>query len=134
MTSIDSEGLAAASPAQLPHDVLVVEDDPLIALDVSETILGFGVTTVRTAGAVAAALQLIAERAPEFVLLDVGLVREKSFAVAEQLAILKIPFVFVTGYSGDGKIPAAFAHVPVLTKPYMRDALWNALRAWRAQT
>lgn len=133
MTSIDPEGPAAASPAQLPHDVLVVEDDPLIALDVSETILGFGVATVRTAGTVAAALQLIADRAPDFVLLDVGLVREKSFAVAEQLAVLQIPFVFITGYSGDGGIPAAFARIPVLTKPYMRDALRNVLRAWRAQ-
>lgn len=134
MTSIDPEGPTAASPADLPDDVLVVEDDPLIALDVSETIVDFGVATVRTARTVAAALQLIAERAPKFVLLDVGLVREKSFAVAEQLAIRKIPFVFVTGYSGDGKIPAAFARIPVLTKPYMRDALRNALRVWRAQT
>ena len=41
---------------------------------------------------------MIADRAPDFALLDVGLVREKSFAIAERLDALKIPFVFVTGY------------------------------------
>ncbi|CAN5215609.1 response regulator [soil metagenome] len=133
MTSIDPEGPAAASPADLPTDVLVVEDDPLIALDASETIRAFGVASVRTAGSVAGASRLIAERAPDFVLLDVGLIREKSFAVAEQLETLKIPFVFVTGYSGDGRIPARFAHIAVLAKPYLRDALLDALRGWRTQ-
>ncbi len=131
MTSIDPEGPAAASPADLPHDVLVVEDDPLIALDASETIRDFGVASVRTASTVAGALQMIAARAPDFVLLDVGLIREKSFAVAEQLETLKIPFVFATGYSGDGRVPARFAHHPVLTKPYLRDALLDVLRGWR---
>ena len=31
----------------LPNDVLIVEDDPLIALDFEDTIRGFGVETVR---------------------------------------------------------------------------------------
>ncbi len=60
-------------PSDLPQDVLIVEDDPIIALDLEDTILGFGVTTVRTAANVVRALQMIADRAPEFALLDVGL-------------------------------------------------------------
>ena len=52
----------------LPGDVLVVEDDPIIALDFEDTILGFGVKTVRTAGTVVRALQLIEERVPDFAL------------------------------------------------------------------
>jgi len=74
--------LQPASPDRMPGDVLVVEDDPIIALGIEDTILGFGVKSVRTAGSVAKALAMIAERAPDFALLDVGLVREKSFAVA----------------------------------------------------
>src|SRR5258708_31092069 len=89
----------------LPNDVLIVEDDAIIALDFEDTILGFGVTTVRTEGNVARALDMIAERAPDFALLDVGLVREKSFAIAERLDALKIPYVFVTGYGADARIP-----------------------------
>uniref|UniRef100_UPI001C5CA5BB hypothetical protein n=1 Tax=Escherichia fergusonii TaxID=564 RepID=UPI001C5CA5BB len=75
MNSIDPPGPAAASPADLPksdlqRDVLLVEDDPLIAMDSAETITGFGVASVRTARDVAGALKLIAERAPDFALLD----------------------------------------------------------------
>lgn len=131
MNLIDAGGPAAQGPANLPADVLIVEDDTLIALDSSETLASSGVKSVRTARNVAAALKLIAERAPDFVLLDVGLVREKSFAVAEQLAMQKIPFVFVTGYSGPAAVPAAFAHYPVLRKPYLRDHLLDAVRKWR---
>ena len=112
----------------LPDDVLIVEDDPIIALDFEDTILGFGVKTVRTAASVAQALDMIADRAPQFALLDVGLVREKSFAVAERLDALKIPFVFVTGYGAMRMFPAAFAHKPTLPKPYSRDALRALLR------
>ncbi len=49
---------------------------------------------------------MIADQPPEFALLDVGLIREKSFAVAERLEALKIPFAFVTGYGADVRLPA----------------------------
>ena len=118
----------------LPEDVLIVEDDPIIALDFEDTILGFGVKTVRSAGNVTRALQMIEERAPDFALLDVGLVREKSFAIAERLDALKIPFVFVTGYGADVRLPAAFAGRPRLAKPYSTQALQAALRARSGRT
>lgn len=111
----------------LPNDVLIVEDDPIIALDFEDTILGFGVRQVRTAASVAKALELIADRAPDFALLDIGLVREKSFAIAERLDVLKIPFVFVTGYGNVG-LPAAFSSRPTLPKPCPTDRLQALLR------
>jgi DNA-binding NtrC family response regulator len=117
-----------ASPDGMPGDVLIVEDDPIIALDFEDTILGFGVKSVRTAANVAKALDMIAERAPDFALLDVGLVREKSFAVAERLDALKIPFVFVTGYGAVGAFPAALSGRPRLPKPCPTDALEAMLR------
>jgi DNA-binding NtrC family response regulator len=113
---------------RMPDDVLIVEDDPIIALGFEDTILGFGVKTVRTAGNVASALKMIADRPPEFALLDVSLVREKSFAIAERLEALKIPFVFVTGYGADLRLPAAFASTPRLPKPCSSDALLAMLR------
>jgi CheY-like chemotaxis protein len=108
--------------AACPKDVLIVEDDPLISLDVEDVLRGLGATSVRTARTVATALDMIAARAPDFALLDVGLFREKSFAVAERLVSLKIPFAFVTGYAED-KVPAAFADRPMLSKPYSQEAL-----------
>jgi len=107
---------------------LIVEDDPIIALDFEDTILGFGVKLVRTAGNVIRALDMIADRVPDFALLDVGLIRENSFAIAERLAALQIPFVFVTGYAADVRLPAAFADRPRLPKPCPRDVLIMALK------
>ncbi len=112
-----------ASADRMPDDVLIVEDDPIIALDFEDTILGFGVKTVRTAGSVTRALEMIAARAPGFALLDVGLVREKSFAIAERLQALEIPFIFVTGYGAEVGLPPAFADMPRLPKPCSSDAL-----------
>ena len=120
MVDVSSDGV--------PGDVLVVEDDPIIALDFEDTLLRFGVKTIRTAGSVSRALQFIDERAPDFELLDIGLVREKSFAVAERLEALGIPFAFVTGYSIDVALPATLANKPRLPKPCTSDALEAVLR------
>jgi CheY-like chemotaxis protein len=128
---MQSELMEPATPdglSSLPEDVLIVEDDPLIALDFEETIVGFGVKNVRSAGTVATALDMIADRAPDFALLDVGLIREKSFAIAARLDALKIPFVFVTGYSAEVRLPPAFADRPRLPKPYSSDALRALLK------
>lgn len=104
----------------LPHDILIVEDDPIIALDFEDRILGLVATTVRSASNVARALDMIAERAPDFALLDVGLIHERSFAIAERLDALKIPYIFVTGYGADAKISMPFTGKP---KPYSSEAL-----------
>lgn len=111
----------------LPDDVLIVEDDPIIALDFEDTIVGFGVKTVRTAASVAKALGMIAARPPDFALLDVGLISEKTFAVAERLDALGIPYVFVTGYGADVRLPPALANKPRLPKPCSSEALQAAL-------
>jgi CheY-like chemotaxis protein len=122
--------MEAVSPDRIPEDVLIVEDDPIIALDFEDRILGFGVRTVRTAASVAKALEMIVDRAPDFALLDVALVHEKSFAVAERLEALQIPFGFVTGYDAADSLPAAFADRPRLGKPCSTDALKTLLKGY----
>src|SRR5262249_53702998 len=116
MKPADSQGL--------PTDVLIVEDDAIIALDFEDTVRGFGVKSVRTAGSVARALELIADRAPDFALLDIGLVSGNSFAVAERLHALQIRFVFISGYSGTGMaLPPALTGTTMLPKPCTSDVL-----------
>jgi DNA-binding NtrC family response regulator len=116
------------SSNRVPGDVLVVEDDAIIAMDFEDTICGFGVKTVRIAANVSRALAMIDDRVPDFALLDIGLVREKSFAIAERLEALGIPFAFVSGYGGDTAVPAAFSRRPRLPKPCTSDALQALLR------
>ena len=127
-----SNAMTELSNGCMPDDVLIVEDDPIIALDFEEMILGFGVKTVRVAGSVSRALKMIDERAPDFALLDIGLVKEKSFAIAERLDALGIAFAFVTGYSSDVALPAAFAERPRLPKPCVAEALAAALKSGSA--
>lgn len=112
----------------VPGDVLVVEDDAIIALDFEDTILGFGVKTVRIAANVSRALAMIDECVPDFALLDIGLVKEKSFAIAERLDALGIRFAFVSGYGAAAAVPAAFSQRPRLPKPCASDALEALLR------
>lgn len=124
-------GPPVANSADLPEDVLIVEDDLLISFLADETLRELGIKSVRAAASVTRALELIRARAPDFALLDVGLIGENSFAVAEQLAGLKIPFVFITGYTADTAFPARFAKRTTLIKPYTRDDLLAALARWR---
>ena len=126
-TTTTNDAVMKFVPLDVPNDVLIVEDDPIIALDFEDTIRSFGVRTVRCAASVAHALRMIEERAPDFALLDVGLAREKSFDVADRLATLKIPFAFATGYGGD-HVELPFADRPILSKPCSSEALLAVLR------
>jgi CheY-like chemotaxis protein len=112
----------------LPRDILIVEDDPIIALDFEDRLLGLAATMLRTASNVARALDMIAERAPDLALLDVGLIHEKSFAIAVRLDALKIPYIFITGYGADAKIPMPFTGKPRLPKPCSSEALQAVLQ------
>ena len=48
--------IMAPALSDCPADVLIVEDDPIIAIDFEDRLLGFGVKSVRTVGSVAQAL------------------------------------------------------------------------------
>ena len=113
----------------LPQDVLVLEDNGIIAIYVEETILEFGVKTVRAVGNVQHALAAITERMPDFAVLDVDLGNEKCFAVADKLAEAKVPFVFASGYGDKENYPPRFAAIDVLVKPYTPETLRTALEA-----
>lgn len=113
----------AASAAPVPSSVLLVEDNVIIAWDAEETLKRLGVGLVITASSVSQALAAIEKQLPSFALLDVDLGIETSFAVAEQLMGSRIPFVFVTGYGEQIALPAIFADVPKIGKPYSVDTL-----------
>ena len=111
----------------IPENVLVVEDNTIIAIGLEEMIKDFGVAEVRTAGSVSQALALFDERRPDFAVLDVDLGSETSFAIAERLADAGVPFVFATGYGEKTNYPVRFAAADKLLKPYSPEALHAAL-------
>jgi two-component sensor histidine kinase/CheY-like chemotaxis protein len=118
---------SAEDGGRMPKDVLVVEDNMIIALDAEDIMRKFGVGTVRSASSVAQALREISDHAPEFALLDVNLGAETSFEIARRLTEMGVPFVFATGYGEQVAFPPEFSDVPKLRKPYSIDALREAV-------
>jgi DNA-binding NtrC family response regulator len=112
-----------------PTDVLIVEDNYIIALDTEGMLQEMGIETVRTANSITQALAMIAERVPGYAFVDVNLGDEKSFAVAEKLHELGVPFAFATGYGSSDDFPPHFVTMPIVAKPYslarLRFALFN---------
>lgn len=122
--AVDVPEAPSPQAGSLPQDVLLVEDNMIIALDTEEMVRRAGIRDVRTAGNVARALQAIEERAPDFALLDVNLGSEEtSFPVAERLLALGIPFAFATGYGEPTVFSAELADIPRLRKPYSEESL-----------
>jgi CheY-like chemotaxis protein len=128
------ERYPTAESASPPADVLIVEDDMIIALDLEETIRHLGVKTPRTAGNVAEALELIAQRTPDFALLDIGLRGGTSLPVADRLASLEVPFAFLTGYGARAAPLPRFGDRLKIEKPFSRAALADALKNWRVRS
>jgi light-regulated signal transduction histidine kinase (bacteriophytochrome)/CheY-like chemotaxis protein len=114
--------------APLPQDVMLVEDNMIIALDAEAAIRRAGVASVRVASSVAQAMKAIDDKAPDFALLDINLGRETSFAVAERLAAIGVRFAFTTGYGEDIAFPPKLLGVHRIRKPYTGDSLLAAMR------
>lgn len=106
--------------------ILVVEDDPIIALDMAAMVENCGGRALGPAGTVDRALRLIEEADPEAGVLDINLGRERIWPVARALADRSIPFVLATGYSRI-EIDPAFQDTPLLSKPVMPGELERAL-------
>jgi PAS domain S-box-containing protein len=107
--------------------VLLIEDEPLVAMDLEELLATVGCRAVATRGTVADALAFIAEGTFDVALLDASLNGEPVDAVAAALTRKGVPFVFATGYGTDA-LPAAFREAPVLTKPFDPEQVLAALR------
>ena len=98
-------GSAACTETRLPAglDLLLVEDQMLIAMDAEAILADAGIGRVVTACSVADALEHI-RASLDVAVLDVNLGAGTSIPIAEELARRGVPFVFTTGYSGGTEI------------------------------
>ncbi|WP_375261684.1 HWE histidine kinase domain-containing protein [Palleronia sp.] len=119
---------APATDVTISGAALVLEDNMIIALDVSDMLEDLGASSVHIASGVADAQRQIAERDIALAVLDVNLGTETSVAVAETLASKGVPFVLATGYGGAGGILDTFPDAPVVKKPYTQADFSAALR------
>lgn len=107
--------------------VLLVEDEPLVAMDVSCGLEDAGASVVRVAQTLAEALAAAATDDIDVALLDGNLGGEPVDRVAQALSNRAIPFCFVSGY-GREHLPQGFNDAPVLTKPVDPDVLIRTIR------
>ncbi|MGC6329461.1 response regulator [Rhizorhabdus sp. FW153] len=116
---------SAAAPAPPPPQndparplkILVVEDEPLVAMDLMMELEDAGHLALGPATSCEQALEVIANDAPDAVLLDGNLNGEPVDRVADELLERGIPFAFVSGY-GREHLPARHAERPMISKPF----------------
>jgi len=110
------------------RSILVVEDEPLIAMMLEDFLESLGHSVSATCESVSDALAEADKGGFDVAILDVNLKGESVWPVAERLRDRQIPFVLATGGHVDPP-PAKFANVPVIEKPYTVDRVTPALEA-----
>lgn len=105
--------------------ILILEDDPLIALDLQMIVEGCGHEVTHLCESLAD-LRASLDDAPDFAFLDVDLPDGKSYELASRLDERRVPFAFVSG-SRPGEMPENLRHARFIPKPYNHAAIRNSL-------
>jgi PAS domain S-box-containing protein len=126
---------AGSSPAGPPRAadvqgkrILVIEDEPLVALDIEEKLLDAGCEVVGPASSLEAARRLVERASFDAALLDANLAGHRVDDLAATLTRRGIPFAFATGY-GRESLPDGFSDAPVLAKPFSPEQLLEVVRS-----
>ena len=106
--------------------ILIVDDEPLIAMMTAEWVEDLGHTPVGPARTLAEALELLGAGDIDNAILDVSLGKEKSYPLADALVASRIPFAFATGALFDIEPGDAVA---VLAKPFALKQFEEAIEA-----
>ena len=110
------------------RSILIVEDEPLIAMMLEDFLDSLGHTVSATCDNVAEAMSEADKGGFDLAILDVNLKGENVWPVASRLREQGIPFVIATGGHVDPP-PPEFASVPLIEKPYTVDRVTPALDA-----
>ncbi len=120
---IDDAGREIA--AQVATDVLIIEDEPMIAMDLESIVEGLGHRVAGVARTHTEAVSAVAKEKPGLVLADIQLADGSSGldAVNEMLGSFQVPVIFITAYpdrllTGERPEPAF-----LITKPYQPDTV-----------
>ncbi|GLQ21097.1 response regulator [Algimonas porphyrae] len=110
-------------------NVLIVEDNFIIAMDTQELVADLGATSSQVANSCNDALALLDEGCFTAAILDFNLSDETSVRIADALEERDIPFVFATGYSDASVLPERYRDTVMLKKPYLQDDIRAAFAA-----
>lgn len=97
--------------------VLVVEDEPILAMSMQDMLTDLGCAVVGPALSVKEAEAMAREALLDVALLDINMGDGPSFPIARILIARSVPCCFASGY-GPAGVPAELRAVPVLSKPF----------------
>jgi CheY-like chemotaxis protein len=107
--------------------ILVVEDEPLVALMVAEMLRDAGCIVIGPAYDVATALTYFQTEQPDAAVLDFNLGRNGTSApVADALASAGVPFIYATGY-GESALRKQDRSRLRIDKPFEQHLLFRNL-------
>lgn len=108
-------------------DILIVEDEALVAFDNEHVLTDAGYHVVATVDNAAAAAKILAERTVGLVVADLTLRGDGGgLDVARDALALGVPTLFV---SGSDTVPDGAGAVGILEKPFSDKELLNAIEA-----
>lgn len=102
--------------------ILIVEDEYFIASDLARAFKGENAVVVGPVASVAAGMSLMEQGRVDAAVLDVNLLGDRSYALADRLTSKSVPHVFVTGYD-EWSLPEAYRDTPRLAKPFTTGSL-----------
>ena len=105
--------------------ILVVEDERLIAVMVTDMLAGLGATVVGPATTIECGLELAGSESFDAAVLDINVRGERIDPIADLLVAGGIPMLFATGY-GVAAVSER-PHASVIDKPYTQEKLASAL-------
>lgn len=110
-----------------PRSILIVEDEPLIAMMLEDFLDSLGHTVVASCETLEDGLEWAGKGGFDVAICDVRLKDGQSvWPLADKLTAAGIPFVLATGGHLEPP-PAAHADAPLLSKPYTIDAIEPAI-------
>jgi len=129
----DIEGLIAEAQteidAELATDVLIIEDEPVIAADIEALVRELGHSVTAIAATRAEAIEAVGRAAPGLVLADIQLADGSSGidAVKEILSFMEVPVIFITAFperllTGERPEPTF-----LITKPFQPETVKAAI-------
>ena len=115
-----------ASPALRDCRILIVEDEFLIAMTLSDALEAAGSVVLGPVPSVDKAIKKIESEPIDAAVVDVNLGGVLAYAVADMLLARKIPFVFTSGYEDD-ILRARYPQIRNCLKPYLFPNMEQAL-------
>jgi DNA-binding response OmpR family regulator len=111
-----------------PARILIVEDEPLIALTLEDVLIDAGFAISGVAGKLDKALAMVESGNCDAAIVDANLAGVSASPVAVLLAARGLPYIVTSGYSPDqmrGEYPRAL----FLAKPYRPELLVETLKS-----